>query len=279
MKFKDELQLEWAIENYEYLHQFRVFDTGVQHYTSIAKNNIQFSHPKYLYKFFDNSDNSLNSLLNNYLYFSNPNYFNDPFDCLVNREKQIVSSSIDMEKAKIERDNLGVCCFSLINNNPLMWGHYTNRYKGFCVKFNSESLVKKDSELMTHVSYLKNYEPHNSNLQECIKRLKAKKLDKQYENGLHKLLIMQFEYSWKYYDWKYEQEYRAITLSANSFNRKSEFDKKHLEEVYIGYKMKTDCPNYYSLLMDILKNHYEHTKIFEVLPHALVVELKFNPLK
>ena len=277
MKYIDELELEWDIENYDYLHQFRLYDIGTQHLVHVAKDKIPYEYPNHLYKFFDNSDNSLASLLNSYLYFPNPNCFNDPFDCLSNREKYIINGSSDKAAALKRRESLGVCCFSLINDNPLMWGHYTNRYKGFCLKFN-KTILNKNIQFKTHVSYLKNYIPHNENLQDCIEKLRTKKFNEEFENGIHNILIMQFEYSWKYYDWKYEQEYRAITLDANAFGRKSEFENKCLEEIYIGYKMKIDCPNYYNLLLDILKNHYPHIKIYEVSPDPLLVELKFKPI-
>src|ERR1035438_7629193 len=36
----------------------------------------------------------------------------------------------------------GVCCFSELNNNILMWGHYADKHSGFCLRFNYTKLVK-----------------------------------------------------------------------------------------------------------------------------------------
>jgi hypothetical protein len=51
-----------------------------------------------------------------------------------------------------------------------------------------------------------------------------------------------------------------------------------ITEVYIGHRMKIVDPNYYNLLIHILRNNYPNTKIFEVKPHPLIVKLEFEPL-
>ena len=40
--------------------------------------------------------------------------------------------------------------------------------------------------------------------------------------------------------------------------------------------MKTVNPKYYNSLIEILKNKYPKTKVFEVKPHPLIVKLYFN---
>lgn len=109
---------------------------------------------------------------------ASPSLFNDPFDCSINfqskelteneiglirsgmlnsdrpqRFKEIVNQQCDenfknvLENAAINalkqsKDEFlltnGVCCFSETNTDLLMWGHYSDGFKGFCLEFNTE---------------------------------------------------------------------------------------------------------------------------------------------
>jgi hypothetical protein len=268
--------IEWEYENYKYSHSFSLERMGA-YISSITEKDKEIIKPEFLYKFYDLNDYSLNSLLEGYLYFSNPKNFNDPFDCLVNREKHIINRG--SEAIKRHRENIGVCCFSLENNNPLMWGHYTNSYSGFCLKFENESLLRdKKIAIKSHVAYLKDYKPANENLEKVITELNSISLNDEYKEFIRKILTMVFEYCWKLYDWKYEKEFRAISINSKSFDNKLNFDKKTVKEIYIGQLMKIKNPNSYNFLMHILKIEYPHVKIFEVKPHPLFVKLEFNEI-
>jgi hypothetical protein len=274
------LTINWKFEKYLYSHSFNLEEIG-KFISKVSKNNIELPDPNYLYKFFSNESYNLESLEKGYLYFSNPKNFNDPFDCLSNREKYIINNAQNKEGIKNHRDNIGVCCFSLVNKNPLMWGHYTKNYKGFCIKFENISFLNsKNIGIKTHVSYLKKYLPVNDELRNAIIELNENKLNIELnmKDNIHKILTMLFEYSWKFKDWKYEKEYRAISINSNSFDRKLDFDKNHIKEVYIGFRMKTEEPEFYKKLLDILKSNYPEAKILEVKPNPLLVKLDFHSI-
>ncbi|GIZ07313.1 DUF2971 domain-containing protein [Flavobacterium sp. UMI-01] len=270
------VNIDWEFENYKYSHNFLLDGKG--YISSITEENKEFIKPEFLYKFYSLNDYSLNSFLEGYLYFSNPKNFNDPFDCLVNREKYIISSG--SERILRHRENIGVCCFTLENNNPLMWGHYANSYSGFCLKFENESslLQNKNIAIKSHVAYLKDYKPANENLEKVIRELNLSSLDEEMKELIRKVLTMVFEYCWKMHDWKYEKEFRAISINSKSFDNKLYFDKNRVKEIYIGQNMKIKNPDSYKFLMRILKNEYPHIKIFEVKPHPLYVKLEFNEM-
>lgn len=267
------LNVKWEIEEYSYSHSFSLERLG-RYNSHILYNDLKLNEPDFLYKFYNKSNFSINSLLENYLYFSNPRNFNDPFDCLSNREKYILKGGPGIVK---HREDIGVCCFSTINNNPLMWGHYTNSYTGFCLKFNSDTLSKNNHiAIRTHISYLKNYEPSNLNFKTATKDIKELDISEEFKENTQKILAMLHEYCWKFYDWKYEKEYRAISIDSNDFERKLKFDKESLLEIYIGYRMKNADPIFYNLLRHIIKNEYPNIKIFEVKPNPLIVKLDFE---
>ena len=69
-------------------------------------------------------------------------------------DKQIVDdamgkmqeSLINMAKKMAEfiGHNIGITCFSETHDNPLMWSHYTNKHKGFCVEYDIDMLIKNN---------------------------------------------------------------------------------------------------------------------------------------
>jgi hypothetical protein len=270
------LAVQWDFEDYLYTNYFNLEQEGLGKYI-ISKNGVELPKPKTLYKFFNNSEYSLDSLQNGYFYFSHPKHFNDPFECLNNREEFIIKNASNKENAINHRDNIGVCCFTTNNENPLMWGHYTNNYRGFCLKFKNENLVPNNIFLLkNHVSYLKNYQPGNDNLQFAIKSMNNHdSLSHDFKENVAINLKILFEYGWKYFDWNYEKEYRFITVNGNKFDRKLYYDKNCLEEIYIGYRMKVENENIYNQLISILKTKYPAIKIYEIKPNPLIVKLDF----
>jgi Protein of unknown function (DUF2971) len=131
-----------------------------------------------LYKYQTLSAYSLASLVNGTVWLAKPKSFNDPFDCALtldrSRYKESVMHAITvaMERAKplglkrkqlvdiwpgdkeaFEefRDNLknlfqeiGILCLSEVPNSMLMWSHYANHHRGFCVEydFNASSQLR-----------------------------------------------------------------------------------------------------------------------------------------
>lgn len=273
------LVIQWKYEDYEYEHGISLEEVGPAFYKMFL-NGEDLKHPDELYKYYNDSQNSINSLLEGYFYFPSPRNLNDPFECLINREKQIFNSAKNKEKIAEHRDNIGVCSFSLTNDNPLMWGHYTNNYHGFCLKFDNQVIkLSKDVMLKTHVSYLKKYEPVNSSLREAMRKVSETQINDELKNSIHHHLISSFEYCWKHEDWKHEKEFRYLSVTANTFNRKYFYDKSCLKEIYIDYRMRSRNRNVFNLLMFILKNKYPHVKAFEVKPHPLHVKFDLNPIE
>lgn len=133
-------------------------------------------HPeiKSLYKYHGFNVNSMKCLIDEVVWFSRPASFNDPFDCgiyiderkkedtiqevideqLISLRKQgmpITKEHTDINEYDIQAfDNyrsgiyeliqsIGVYCLSSCNNDILMWGHYADSHKGFCVEYERNS--------------------------------------------------------------------------------------------------------------------------------------------
>jgi hypothetical protein len=272
-KYEKIVKINWEFEHYFYSNSFSLDNIGYYN-SSVFLNKKKLEKPEKLFKFYGTSKYTLEALENQYLHFTSPRKFNDPFDCMTNRENQILRGNQGIVD---HRNSIGVCCFSLSNENPLMWGHYTNNYNGICIKFKNQELLKKENvNIKSHVSYLKNYQPTNDELNQRLEEIDNFETSNLKKDFIKKILVMLFEYCWKYYDWKYEKEYRAISFGDKDFNRKLPFEIEDVEEIYIGNRLEKEKPEFYESLIKILKRKYSKVKLFKVKPNPLVVKLEFE---
>lgn len=201
-------------------------------------------YPRYLYKY--RSISSLDKILiNNSLWFSKPEDFNDPFDCRIihdtqNSVKEITDylirnniPSFEAKKTAVEYKNnrpkelseiitktvdeqiskTGVCCFSTVNDNILMWSHYSESHKGVCLKFD----VLEDPDFFMiplHMDYQNDYSTFNYIREE--------------REIVSKILKL------KSTEWSYEKEIRVIKPSQIGL---IEFNKNALSEIIFGCKV------------------------------------------
>lgn len=230
-----------------------------------------------LYKFYNDSNWAFDALENSYFYFAHPRQLNDPFECLQNRESYITNNPHSHKDIKSHRDNIGICSFTSKWDSNLMWGHYAKNYNGFCLKFNEEKLKNIDKTLIrTHVGYLKDYKPANGELRAVLNYIMSLPIDEATKKLMAFHAQSHFEYIWKYEDWKYENEYRFLTLYAMDNDNKLHFPPEAVEAIYIDSRMnQVNLENYHRLL-NIRKSVYPHAKLFSISPNSLIVKLEFE---
>jgi len=95
--------------------------------------------------------------------------------------------------------DIGVLALSACNDSILMWSHYANYHKGFCIGFKNN--LGLDENCVMEVSYTKN---RNNDL--VLQYLASQTMSPE-DN--HKRLIKEFICT-KYSDWEYEQEWRIM---------------------------------------------------------------------
>ncbi len=92
-------------------------------------------------------------LENGTIYFAHPTRLNDPFDCRVDikkaadhavsnlsgKKKQNLSNLLNLKGLldRVQRDtgNVGICSFSLILEDTLLWSHYADEHRGLCLMY------------------------------------------------------------------------------------------------------------------------------------------------
>lgn len=88
---------------------------------------------------------SLQNLLAQKCWASKPQFFNDPFEFSIrsnytfNSENKVeyLTSSEDQYRADLIKhiSDFGIVSFSTDEDNILLWSHYSDNHKGFCLKF------------------------------------------------------------------------------------------------------------------------------------------------
>jgi hypothetical protein len=256
--------------------------------------------PEILYKYIPwNNDRCRKMLFNNNIYFTSPSRFNDPFDCSLNIrlgesvktltlevllqdyypkssrseiEKMahtisgIASSILDetafIQKNFAERIYLSVGVFSLseINDNILMWSHYSNSHKGMCIGFKTLELrnflkehFDKNLVVLSKMEYSKEYPDIN--------------LDEKDEDIGRKLLKTKAD------NWRYEKEWRFI-LNGRT-DKEVELPEGVLSEIILGCRMPR---NHKIEIIEHLRDRKEKIELKEAYPNSREFKLDFHKI-
>lgn len=94
---------------------------------------------KRLYKYVPYNEHSLAILINKEAWFSPAHRFSDPFEFrFALEEKHLDGVPINIESvdnARKDSIKLGIFCLTETNDNILMWSHYADGHRGFCIEF------------------------------------------------------------------------------------------------------------------------------------------------
>jgi hypothetical protein len=202
--------------------------------------------PPRLYKYQPLSPHALKNVHDGVLWFSNPHHhFNDPFDC----QAVLLDAKITKEEIKEECSRSGlanpniaqwhleiglgaqlqlriwndvsVACFSESVDDMLMWAHYADGHKGFCLEFDTSVAPLRDAQPVI-------YREVFPRLKVSQERLESATSEELTDSLLRRMLLT------KYKGWKYEKEWR-IVRSKNAHTEV--FDKRAIAGVYLGAKM------------------------------------------
>lgn len=233
-------------------------------------------YPKYFYKYrsivnFDNLSNdwAIDALLNNQAIFSSRTNFNDLFDSKIElvrptpkdfkelkslveknskklideyiRKGKFTARGLEIVKGIEETFNATIDSYGFmsLSTNPtsnLMWSHYANSHKGFCIEFKSE-FVKADK-----VNYQKRIPKLNTI---DLHRLHHKTYDGE-ALGRQIWLALRTKLD----EWEYESEYRF--QASNAMGRipkgkdfiKIAYDSEFVESIIFGCRIQGNAKEF-----------------------------------
>lgn len=144
----------------------RYLDDANLSYSEIGKEMDQFR-PAKIYRYMRFDDFWERNVFEGQVYLSEANNLNDPFDCLVYIDHKLYTEFVFQKACKMfpktnrtvlrrtvkesinekvdnylynMRKEIRVACFTENNTSPLMWAHYADSHKGFCLEYDLTKL-------------------------------------------------------------------------------------------------------------------------------------------
>lgn len=146
------------------------------------------------------------------------------------------------ERSKGELHNkIGLLSLTTNTNNQLMWAHYANSHKGFCVGINSKILFDSVGGTIGRVSYREDFP-----------------FMPLFPEGLDSIKTMVEMLNTKSPDWSYEDEYRLSRSGAS--NRPFELPHDAITEVILGCRMSMQDREE---IIKTLDEELPHIRIFQ----------------
>lgn len=161
---------------------------------------------------------------------------NDPFEFSIDFNSSLLDNMEDYVQLKDKIKNLveeyseyrSKCsAFSMCesNSNLLLWSHYANAHKGYCVEYDSIDILQQFQCFLLPVVYQHNY-------------LKAENLDltkptAPFELALRSVVTKSIE-------WRYEQEWRVVRTCQSNID-KSEHTIKFPKPTAVYLGCNADC--------------------------------------
>lgn len=208
-----------ALESYKAYHYNKSFLK-----TEFEKDEVK------LYSFRRLSKYSLSDLINKTITVCHPSLMNDPFDSLFtlwSTEKNLdetCSEKTHIQPYSASFDYFRIRSFSLCNpNNVLMWSHYGDEHRGFCIKYRlSKHFIKEEENDFNKHMYLKKIEYTNDNVSIGVSSLNST-----------------LGFATKHRNWKYEKEVRLISYNPQvdgKFDSISLDSDSNIQAIYFGYR-------------------------------------------
>lgn len=205
--------------------------------------------PKKLYKYGSFNSSHWNRLIfNGEIYLARASMFNDPFDCYLHFDVDKVLDSPKVVKAiidqvnkdrnsniKVEETNfknnreafkqqvikdmqdvVGVSCFSEVWDSILMWSHYADSHKGFCIEYDTEGLSDLKRSMLYRVIY-----------QEDMIDVTNEIVEMNPQAGFISMLS-------KAKIWDYEKEWRMIRVDCQFPS--SYYFRREIKSIILGIK-------------------------------------------
>ena len=249
--------------------------------------------PSIIFKYQGFNPQSIKNLNTHQLYFGPPANFNDPFDCAIpspiaeptpeesarlmehlrkipsmgshieamkasGSENHLPQVLVDSVKHAISQNradfkDIGVACFSECNNNSLMWAHYGDSCRGFCLGFDTSN---SPFHLLRQVRYVD--QPQHINIEKMTIEGPIDVVD-----GLFRT---------KSKDWEYEREWRVINQKVEALA----YDPNSLRSIYFGLEAKD------ADIMDareILMRFNPDTEFFRLQRNSTNFDVRFISMK
>lgn len=276
-----------------------------------GKEELNKHFPQYLFKYRFN-ENHIKALEENKLYLSNPLGFNDPYDSSFsiinkidfvkfwsllefgdtehglnnfNEGEKFIDDNLNPDFSKNIAEIFKITCFSTKVDSLLMWTHYSNEHKGFCIGYDTTNEIKFNQCLKSNIFPVL----YTENLFDVMKFIQFDDVDDSeyyrvllritknwsdiikyyFEDHIHNVLRPYEPCLTKFKDWSYEEEWRFVT-------NKLEYKKDYMEcipsNIYLGARFDGDINDFKRIAKDKNCELYKmklHPSKFKLIPEKI----------
>jgi len=265
---------------------------------------------KSVFKFRAFNKEAIELLVNRQLWFARPDSLNDPFECPFEPAQMFVGlDTFDKLDDQVKHETkeaalatfnaMGICSFSRARKNQLMWAHYADEHKGFCIGFNESELKKVNgairaidvryqselpsSQVLTNLEFPCKNSAERSK-ENSLERFHENSLERSTENSLELPSDKSFAdhidqqayhsiIGTKYTNWQYERERRLVLPQSQALL----FSLKSVTSIAFGLRMPARDKQ---TLKELLKGpQWAHVKWYQGEKSAGKFALDFNQLK
>jgi hypothetical protein len=251
----------------EKMHLYKFREVNINNLTSLAKNQLWFSSLNDLNDPFEGchiKDNNIDPELSSGSKLKPKNDVNEhQYQEILNKlnltKGEFTSKELFQRLAETDFDifikivhDSKVVCFSIEQeeNNPLtnnlMWSHYANGLRGYCLVFNEEDLLKDIDSSTSEAtrSIIVKYQDH-PNIIKLNDFIQSEVLPS--DECMDFVEKVTETAATKSSDWKYENEFRIMSLSKSNVHC---YSPSTLKEIIVGDKMPSAEK---SLLLSVVK--------------------------
>jgi hypothetical protein len=226
----------------------------------------------YKYRELDSNNYSLDILLKKELWLAEPESLNDPFDCqseysklfddaIRNLKIPLVAVESFKKSASESMSYLRVLSLSINEVNPLLWAHYADSHRGFCLGFDDNHFNTSINPRLKPQKV--KYRSDLPSLEFSDQLLNSNFSDKQDTINLIQVLE-KFTYEialTKPLEWKVEEEYRVVTQHPVQ-GKVVSFNSLALREVIFGLNM--DLKKQDKIMQILSQKEWKHVKLFKI---------------
>jgi len=214
--------------------------------------------PKHIYRYQPDIDNRRESLASDKVWLCSPDKYNDPYDCeftisdvsveaeahkrleksftgtnpellAIGRSKASQVVSQKLSEIKQWKQLCKVCCFNEDPTSMLMWGHYADNHRGFCIEYD---LASPKAAQFRHKLYPVVYSDEPYDLTAWAKSLVNGSSSGAFNpHGPILALVHKFK------GWEYEREWRVLEVS-NDVKADYDWSVPTPTRVFVGSKME-----------------------------------------
>lgn len=153
-------------------------------------------------------------------------------------------------------EKVGVTCFSKRMDNFLLWSHYADKHRGFCLEFDVDTLLNDyPGTKLYRVDYPKSNKLIRFSVNEILND----------PNLLEKILTR------KSYSWQHEQEWRLFCRTGG--NEAFGYNPKAITKIFFGNKMTCE---HKEVIIKILSKNTQETKTNSIYPNIQISGTKIN---